>query len=149
MQEGIDKCKENIADYLHETKLIVKEGKLYHAVISAEFALEEFGKLLLLKDIMRDDPSPNVTIDGKQFCDHDGKARRALSEFDPTNKYRILFQIWDGVWKAGIWEDTEIGNLTRLKCAFVDFLNNRWTLGTEIDPTLFQEFITKFEEAIK
>ena len=46
MQEGIEKCKGNVADYLKDACIIAETGRLYHAIISIEFALEEFGKIL-------------------------------------------------------------------------------------------------------
>jgi hypothetical protein len=50
VQKGIYKCKDNIADYLKDSLLISNTCRLYHAIISLEFALEEFGKILLLKE---------------------------------------------------------------------------------------------------
>jgi AbiV family abortive infection protein len=151
MREGINLCKTNIADYLKDTKIIAEEGKLYHAVISAEFAVEELGKLLLLKETMEKEASDPIVIDGMEFCSHNKKVKRALKFLDPQNKYRILFSgIWErGVWASDVWSgETEISSPTRLECAFVDFLDNHWTVGRDINPTYLKEFITNFEEKL-
>jgi AbiV family abortive infection protein len=137
MQKGIDKCKDNVTDYLKDTCLIAKSGRLHHAIISLEFALEEFRKILLLKETMDNDKSDPVKINGYEFCSHNKKVKRALQFLDPMQKYRVLFEsVFErGVFVAGMWEgETVIGDQTRLDCAFVDYINNDWTLGRSIKP---------------
>jgi AbiV family abortive infection protein len=46
--DGVALCKRNIVDYIKDARLIIEDGRLYHAVINVEFALEEFGKALLI-----------------------------------------------------------------------------------------------------
>ena len=151
IQEGIDLCKKNIADYLQDTRIIASGGKPYHAVISAEFGGEELGKISLLKETIANDTKDLVAINGEEFCSHDKKAERAWAILD--RKYQVLFD--EGVWKRGIWEsriwveNTEISPETRCECAFVDFINGRWTLGRNIKGNLLQEFIAHFEEKLK
>jgi hypothetical protein len=134
-----------------DMRIIASEERLYHAVISAEFALEELGKILLLKETMRNNPEDDpVEIDGEAFCSHDGKAKRAWSILD--NKYKVLFQeTWaNAVWATATWSGkTEISNTIRLECAFVDFIDNHWTLRREIDRILFMKFLDHFEEKLK
>lgn len=152
MQEGIDLCIKNIADYLLDARIIAKDGRLHHALISAEFAIEELGKMLLLKESLAKGNDP-VEIDVKKFCSHPKKANKAWDEV-LDRKYQVLFvATWDdeGVWDdSEIWyETTEISNTTRLDCAFVDYVNNRWTCEKPIDPNLFNAFLTYFETKLK
>ena len=153
MQKGIDLCKGNITDFLQDALIIAKEKRLCHAVISAEFALEEFGKLLLLRDSMNNVVTDVISIDGKEFCNHDAKAERALTFLDKEKKYRVLF--YEGMWQRETWapgmwpeEIIEISSATRLACAFVDYVNNDWILGTKIDEDLFQEFVAHFKQKL-
>lgn len=152
MQEGIDKCKGNIVDYLKDACIIAETGRLYHAIISLEFALEEFGKILLLKETLDKDKSNALKIDGNEFCNHNRKAEKALKILDPTQKYRVLFEtvFKRGVFAADMWKgETVIGDRTRLDCAFVDFLNNNWTLGRNIKPAYFQDLVTLIEQGLE
>ena len=151
MLEGIEKCKKNIGDYLQDARIIAGEGRLYHAVISAEFAVEELGKILLLKESMNRG-NDNVVIDGEEFCSHPKKAERAWSNI-LDRKYQVLFEeTWDNArWDTALWNGrkTVISNKMRLECAFVDFIDNNWTLELDIDVNLFLEFIAHVEEKIK
>ena len=102
----------------------------------------------MLKESLNSGSDP-VEIKGWEFCSHSIKADKAWDTV-LDHKYRVLFGIWeDGVWEDGVWEQTEITEATRLDCAFVDFINNRWCLGKQINEKLFQDFITHFEEKLK
>jgi AbiV family abortive infection protein len=150
IQGGIDLCKKNIVDYLKDARTIANEKRLYHAVISAEFAVEELGKILLLKHSLEKD-SALVDIDGEEFCNHHKKAERAWNKV-LDRKYQVLFEgVWDSeMWDTGMWDEkTEISDTTRLECSFVDYIHNRWVLGKRIDEKLFQDFIFHFEEKLE
>ena len=154
MQKGIEKCKENIIDYLLDAKLISKTGRLHHAIISLEFALEEFGKILLLKETMNNDKKDPVEINGKEFCSHNGKVERALKVLDPSRKFRVMFSgyflrnYFAGFFPLGYGGETVIGDKLRLDCAFVDFVNNDWTIGCVINQDYFQELVNLIEQEL-
>jgi AbiV family abortive infection protein len=151
MQVGIEKCKGNIVDYLRDAMLIADTGRLHHAIVCLEFALEEFGKILLLEETMVKNKSDPVEVDGNEFCDHNKKSDRALSHLDPTEKFRVLFSpLWErGMWEIGMWGETVIGDRTRLDCSFVDFINNDWILGKKIDERYLQDLISVIEQGLK
>ncbi len=149
MQDGINLCKKNILEYLNDSLIILEQKRFSHALISAEFALEELGKLLLLRENLRNTKTDFIIIDGKEFCSHDKKVNRALNFLDPKNEYHILFYegfLAKGNADSGIWTEkiTEIDSSTRLECAFVDFIDNKWVLGSEIDEGLLRRFIYHF-----
>lgn len=155
MQKGIEKCKENIADYLLDARLIAKTGRLSHAVISLEFALEEFGKILLLEETLKNNKGDFLEINGYEFCDHIKKVERALKVLDPTRKFRVLFPGWfprnyfpSGSFPSGYWGETIIGDKVRLSCAFVDFINGDWVLGKIINSDYFEELVTLIEQKL-
>jgi AbiV family abortive infection protein len=152
MQEGIEKCKNNITDYLKDASLIAQAGRYYHAIISLEFALEEFGKILLLKETMNNCKGDSININSNEFCSHDRKVERALKILDPSHKYRILFESFAerGLFEAGMLEgETVIGDSTRLDCAFVDFIDNAWTVGRNIKPAFLQDLADVIEKGLK
>ena len=150
MQEGIDKCKENIADYLQDALLIANTGRLYHAIISLEFALEEFGKMLLLKESMNKETGDSIRIDGNEFCSHDKKLMRALEFIDSKKEYRVLWQIaWlKMAFPLGFYPHVTISSETRLSCSFVDYKDNNWTLGKIINPDSFKKLISAIEQEL-
>lgn len=102
IDEGITFYKKNITDYLKDARIIVEQGRPYHAVISVEFALEEFGKILLIKESAQNPINGVVDINGKkrgnvfEFCDHNRKVNKALAVVDPEGNYRTIFRIWRG-----------------------------------------------------
>jgi hypothetical protein len=65
--------------------------------------------------------------------------------------------LYDGVWAKGIWApnvwasaEVEVGHNTRLKCAFVDYVNNNWVIGDKAITTHnLSNLITKLEEKAK
>ena len=67
LQEGVDLCKLNISNYLSETELLISQGHLGHAVIFAEFAVEEFGKILAVKRAFELDSNDPFRIKASNF----------------------------------------------------------------------------------
>jgi AbiV family abortive infection protein len=131
--QGIQLCKENISDFLNDARNILSNGKSYHAYVSFEFALEEFGKIIILKKALND---PNNTTDTAQvdeivFTSHKDKCDKAIEVLGKD--FESLYNgAWPkGMWKPNMWGETEvaIGHNTRLKCAFVDYVNNEWHIG--------------------
>jgi len=154
MQKGIEKCRENVKDYLEDARLIADSGRLNHAVISLQFAIEEFGKLLLLKESLNNANTDPVEINGKDFCNHDNKTEKALKVVDPQSKYRLLFRGYfgnhfpRGHFPLGYFGGRKISNKLRLDCAFVDFVNGKWTSGRLINSQRFHELVDIVEQEL-
>ncbi len=154
LQDGINRCKENVTDFLLDVRLIADAGRFDHAIISLEFALEEFGKALLLKEALKNKSDP-VTINGVEFCNHDKKAKKALEIIDPAHIFRVLFggyfppEYFGNYFTEGYWGGTTINNDLRLSCAFVDFIENNWTKKRSINPTSFLNLVEIIEQEIK
>ena len=130
---GLQLCKENISDFLNDARNILTNGKPYHAYISFEFALEEFGKIIMLKEALSEpnNTTINAQVDEIVFTSHRDKCNKAIAVLG--KEFESLYNgIWaKGVWAPNIWGEAEvaIGHNTRLKCAFVDFINNDWCIG--------------------
>jgi AbiV family abortive infection protein len=131
--KGIDLCKQNIADFLGDARNILNSGKPYHAYVSFQFALEEFGKILMLKDALTNPKNTSTIafVDEQVFTTHRGKSEKAIAYLG--QQFKTLYDgVWaKGVWAPGIWYEAEaiIGHDTRTKCAFVDYINNNWVVG--------------------
>lgn len=153
MQEGIALCKKNIRDFLNSADVLVKDGKLDHATICAEFAVEELGKILMLRDEYRKNLIDAFEVPMTVFTNHKGKVDRAWQYLDP--KYRMISKGGferreDGKlgFDRGFEQVTYASHKTRLECAFVDFYesSNQWYVGRNIDPTKLHEQIEHVRE---
>lgn len=149
MQQGIDLCKRNITDFLSEAQLTITKGKLNHACISVEFAIEELGKILVLRDAMKSVADP-VFINGKEFCSHTRKSEKAWAVLD--SNFRTIFE---GDFEEEDFDhrdfltNTTASHETRLDCAFVDYYDGDWYLGRDIDKERLVNLIKHIEETLK
>jgi AbiV family abortive infection protein len=143
MQNGIDLCKQNIYDFLNDARSIVAQGRLNHAYILVEFAIEEFGKIVMLKEALKSGIGDLVAVNEDVFTKHNQKSEKAWTVLD--SKYRTIFD--EGCWEEGVWErgvfqqNTEASHKTRCECAFVDFTGSQWILGQDIKKDLLQDLI--------
>ena len=142
VQEGIDLCKKNIYVFLETAENLIKSDNLNHAAILLEFGIEEFGKILLLKDEYTKDTDP-VQVPDIVFRNHKHKSERAwkIGDADALDaNYKMLsdggFERSDDE-KQGFARAFEqaiyISHYIRMECAFVDFDENEkdWFLGHE------------------
>jgi len=153
MQKGIEVCKRNITDFLADANLIMAEGRINHAYVMVEFAIEEFGKIKMIKDAFNSDLNDPFRVKGAVFGDHKGKSEKAWEVLDP--KFRIIFDegMWkEGTWQRGTWEkqeDTTASHKTRCECAFVDFTGSIWIVGRDMKKDLLQSLIIHIEEKLR
>jgi AbiV family abortive infection protein len=157
MQDGINLCKENIFAFLETAEKLANFGNLNHAAINIEFAIEEFGKILMLKDEFAKGDD-QVQVSNNVFKYHPTKSKRAWKEADADAldvSYRMISE--------GGFERSEngkqgfprafsqviyISHYIRLECAFVDFDENEkdWFLG---HPQLVKNRIQELIEHIR
>lgn len=140
MQNGINLCKENIRIFLETAEKLVESGNLNHAAINIEFAIEEFGKILLLKDEFAKGSDP-VQVPRNLVTTHIGKSERAWKTGDADTldiSYKMIseggFERSDNGkqgYSRGYSQVINISHFIRLECAFVDFDENakEWFLG--------------------
>jgi AbiV family abortive infection protein len=128
MPIGIDLCKKNIADFLEDARLIIGAGRLSHAYISVQFALEELGKILVFRNKLKNGPNDPLKITKKEAFSHEKKTEKAWEFLDPN--FKKIFDegiIQHGIAQKGLFqEDTYAEYQTRLDCAFVDYYTNNW-----------------------
>jgi AbiV family abortive infection protein len=144
--EGITLCKQNILDFLDDARNIIEKGKLHHAYVSFEFALEEFGKIVMLKEALAVSNNGKISLD-KHFRDHIGKSEKAIERLGPDFK-SVYKMHWFLAQCLGVWPlffGTATGHQTRLNCAFVNYKNNKWTIGATIDKDKFIHLINELE----
>ena len=150
LQKGIDLCKKNMLDFLEDAKLIIAEGRLSHAYVMVEFAIEELGKIVMLQEALASDPNDPVKVKGEIFGTHRDKSKKAWKVLD--TKYRLIFDegvFNEGVFERGVFvEDTEASHKTRCECAFVDFTGSIWIVGRDIKKDLLENLIVHIEATV-
>jgi AbiV family abortive infection protein len=151
VQEGVDKCKQNITDYLSETELLMSQGKLDHALILIEFGIEEFGKILIIKRAFESDPNDPFKITAKKFYDHEKKSKKAWTVLN--KKYKILFDegvcLPNTLFERGVAvEYTLADHEGRLRSAFVDYCSGQWLLGCDIKEDYLKGLIAEIRNKL-
>jgi AbiV family abortive infection protein len=145
---GIELCKQNIADFLEDAKNIIERGKLYHAYVSFEFALEEFGKIIMLKEALSNSLGNDKITVGNELFRHDRKCDKAIEKLG--NEFKSVFDMnWflrETLRIAPLWFGTKTSHTTRTDCAFVGYKNGNWTIGARIDQIKFTKLINQLEE---
>lgn len=153
MQEGIDLCKKNILDFLEDARLLIERGRLNHAFVSVEFAIEELGKIVMLKEALTSSDAEPVLVEEDVFRKHRGKSKKAWTVLD--SKFRAIYD--EGHFNDEYFDfrdfftDTKASHETRLQCAFVDFdeSGSKWHIGRDIKETLLVNLIKHMEEKLR
>jgi hypothetical protein len=148
MQEGIDLCKLNITNYLSEAELLISQGHLSHAVILTEFAVEEFGKILVIKRAFELDSNDPFTIKASKFYDHIIKTKKAWTVLN--KKYKILFDegvcLPNTVFERGcVVEYTLADPEGRLRTAFVDYCSSQWLLESNVNKDFLNDLVAEIK----
>ena len=140
IQQGVDMCKKNISVFLNTAEILLKSEYLDHAAINVEFAIEEFGKALMLKDEY-EKRTASVQVAESVFRNHPRKSERAWKGDDPfalDSKFRMISEGGfersdDGKqgFSRGFEQVINISHYIRIECAFVDWDvdENDWFLG--------------------
>ena len=159
MQQGIKLCKENIHVFLETAEKLVDSGNLNHAAINIEFAIEEFGKILMLKDEFAFGSNP-VQLPSN-FRNHKGKSERAWKTSDSDALEISYKMISDGGFERSdngkqgfsraFQQVINISHFIRMECAFVDFDENEkeWFVGhSQISKNRLQNLIEHMREKV-
>jgi hypothetical protein len=119
---------------------------MLHAFIAAEFALEEFGKIQILKEAFEKSNSDPLEVNRHYLRYHPDKEEKAWEELD--TEYEIIksggfeegFESEHGI---GFEKETKTGHPTRKDVAFVDFDEDLgvWHIDREINPVFLQNLI--------
>jgi AbiV family abortive infection protein len=151
MQDGINLCKQNVTQFLDDSRLVIAQGRLNHAYILVQLGIEELGKIVILNEATDSATTDSIEVDASVFTSHNKKSEKAWNVLD--TKYRLIFD--EGNWKEGFRKSgtsthiTFASHETRLQCAFVNFDGQQWTQGCNIKENSLQNLISHIEEKIK
>jgi len=159
--KGFNLCKKNIHIFLDTAEILINSEYLNHGAINIEFAIEEFGKLLMLKDeyVKGSDP---IRISNQLFLSHKNKSERAWKQGDIDTLdigYKMISEGGFGRSDDGkqgfsraFSQVINISHFIRLECAFVDFDENEkeWFLGhSQLSKERMVNLINHIKEKIK
>lgn len=145
--EGIGKILTNAYRYVKDSKLLLKDGSIEHAVVCAVFAAEELAKASMLsRQLEEHEGEPFIEVAG--FLDHPYKLREAkrllgdalIIETSRIGLIRIPFRVGA--------PDVEVSHPIRLLCAFVDFEDGEWKFGTDYNPYMLLDLLKGIEEKL-
>jgi len=157
VQEGIDLCKKNVADYLDDARTIISKGRLCHAYLSVQLAIEELGKAVILKEEYQKSGNDPIPVDAAVFGKDGGrghkmKAAKAWEMLNPALKILHVggFEKEDFS-EFGFDVDTEASHHSRLKCAYVDFIEEeqQWWVGETLNECKVLALIDNIDEVLK
>jgi len=142
--EGIGKILNNTSRYIKDSKVLLKDGSLEHAVVCAVFAAEELAKAgMLSKQFEEHEGEPFIempTCDHRRsrFYCHECKLQEAKKLLGDT---LIIESSRLGIarlpFRLGV-DDKEVTHPIRLLCAFVDFEDGEWKFGTPYNPSMLK-----------
>lgn len=94
IDEGIKRSLKESFDWLDSAYMLLRLGKKTKAFIHYTFAVEEFGKAILLNEQKKEAIQKGETMicnDDVTFCDHNAKIKKAEDALvDPSTKIRLI-----------------------------------------------------------
>ena len=121
---------------LDEARLLLDERSWPpgQSAIVLSFALEEFGKALLLDRALDQQSSDQVTVEG--FYDHRRKFGAARAVIPPAEQEVVSRSFGEDFFDSEAFETTGVPADfdTRLSLLYVDFVEGKWRSGFEVEP---------------
>jgi len=124
IQKVIEACRVNAQGFLDDARMIISKGRFGHAYVVVQLAIEELGKIVLLKERRAETAKRagvwEISINRKKEREnHKFKAQKAWTLLDTS--LRVLHK---GAFDKGFGRrfdvDTIASHTTRLECAYVD-----------------------------
>ena len=149
IQQGVELSIANSGRYVEDCKVLLQSKSLSHAVVMAIFACEEFAKAgFLLECLEKQKKEGIVEVNKKIFSSHEFKIQYArklgltlIMESSRLGYARLPFKLGG--------EDVVASPELRLDCAFVDYKDGKWNLGTDSQMSSIQQFLYEIEEKLK
>ena len=147
MREGITRSLKKCEEHLRGAEVLTSNGCLNAAVVLVEFALEEFGRAIELRDRLN---AGSTQVELRLFRDHDLKYDKAWTILNQDLK-----KIYEGTFDPAIFDphifDTQaetISPRTRLDAAFVNYVNGTWIDTVRADRGNLERLIEGIREEI-
>lgn len=136
LRMGVLTCLSVASSRLEETDVLLSHGLLTQAAVLFSFALEEFGKAVLLRKAY-ESGADLASIEG--FYDHRTKIEAAATRIDPKH-LRIAQGAFDAdaFDSGGLDTGRKIDLSTRLSGLYVDWKDD-WIYGVHVDAEVLRQ----------
>ena len=131
--------------------MLISQGHLGHAVTLTEFAIEELGKIIVIKRAFELDSGDPFRIKASKFYDHEIKAKKAWTLLD--KKFKVLFDegvcLPNTVFVRGVAvEYTMADPEGRLRTAFVDYCAEQWLLERNVKEDYLKALVAEIRDKL-
>jgi len=143
---GIKISIESCRRHLIAAEVLISNGLAENAIIQIEFAIEEFGRAIYLRNKLA---TSDFQIEYALNRDHQLKYNQAWTVIDP--KYKTVYEgsFDPSVFDPAIFDTGEtISPSTRINATFAQYRNNKWQLGVKADPRKLMEIVKKLREEL-
>ena len=147
MREGIERSLRKCEEHLGSAEILVSNGFLNNAVVCIEFALEEFGRAVGLRDELSAD---STHVDESLFRSHEFKYNKAWTVLPHDLK-----SIYEGTFDPSFFDPRffnttgeTISPRTRLDATFVNYVRGEWRNGVPANPESLKRLIEGIRQAI-
>jgi AbiV family abortive infection protein len=154
IQEGIKLALEKCDEHLASAEILASRGALGSAVVSLEFAIEEFGRAIALIEKYK---AGSEDVEKKLFIDHDYKYNKAWTDNKawtvlPTDLKTIYESSFDpAVFDPKIFDVSKetISPRTRLEATHVNYdeKTQKWKVGIRVDRERIQKIIAEINKS--
>lgn len=148
IEEGIKLALEKCDEHLASAEILASRGALGSAVVSLEFAIEEFGRAIALIEKYK---AGSEDVERKLFIDHDYKYNKAWTVL-PTS----LKTIYEGSFDPAVFDPKifdagkeTISPRTRLDATYVNYdeKTREWKVGVRADRDKIQKIIDEMNKS--
>lgn len=147
--EGIKVSLERTEEHLAGAEVLIENKNMNNAVVLVEFAIEEFGRAVALKEKLQ---KRSEDVESILFTNHDYKYDKAWSVLPIEMKtiYEGSFSPLDFHPDDFDTESETISPRIRLDATFVNYdeVTQEWKKGIQADPEKLVNIITKIREEI-
>jgi AbiV family abortive infection protein len=145
LRDGIVLCLSVASARLGEADELLSKGFLTQAAVLFSYAVEEFGKAVLLRKAWESRADP-AAIEG--FYDHDAKLAAATLHLSPEHLRLDAGGFGSGRFAAGAFGTARAVDLTaRLSGLYVDWKGS-WAHGVQVDPEVLSESSKGVQQAV-
>lgn len=154
--ELIEMCLLNSSQFLADARIIHSDrikSKYDHSVASIQFAVEEFGKAIILRQKLQESEEDVIEVPNNLFGgprSHQLKEAKAWTILSPELRVlaRKAFEPDCFDPEFFLTENVELSHKERLQCLFVDFKDGMPTLGVAVESDMFVKLIEGVEKEI-
>ena len=149
IREGIEHSLKKSSEHLQGAEALIAINSLNDAVALTEFAIEEFGRAVALREKLE---TGSNELDRDLRKNHDYKYDKAWTIL--PEELKIIYEqnwYWEGWWDNwwGAPRKDKISHEARLNAVFVNYVKGEWKTGIKVDNRKLEILIRRIREYIE